>query len=328
MRIDIATENDSKSILELQKVSFHQRGLDYNNMNLKPLVETHEDFFRTFVNYKYLKAIINDIIIGSVRANESNGTCYISRLIVHPNYQRKGIGSKLLLEIEKHFRKTVKRFELFTGESNRKSISIYKNLGYTVNRRSDDYEVPIVFLEKNNIDLNEFVICNADVSEERHQNAIKTLVKEYFNWGNSISIEKYSYNFDIESMYAEFIEELPKYTYPDGLLKLIEHKNEFIGIGGFKKINETTCELKRMYIQQKYRGNKLGERLLLSLIENAEEYGYEEMRLESARFMINGYALYSQNGFKEIEIYSDVESPKEYQSIIYCMNRKLWPKKK
>ena len=328
MRIEIAIENDSKSILELQKVSFHQRGLDYNNMNLIPLVETHGDFSKTFINYKYLKAIINDIIIGSVRANESNGTCYISRLIVHPNYQRKGIGSKLLLEIEKHFREKVKRFELFTGESNRKSISIYKNLGYTVNRRSDDYEVPIVYLGKNSIDLNEFVICNADVSEKRYQSAIKILVKEYFNWGNSITIEKHNYNFDIESMYAKFIEELPMYTYPDGLLKLIEYKSKYIGIGGFKKINETTCELKRMYIQQKYRGNKIGKLLLLNLIENAEGYGYEEMRLESARFMINGYALYSQNGFEEIEIYSDVESPKEYQSIIYCMKRKLWPIKK
>lgn len=148
MQIETATENDVESILKLQKAAFHQRGLDCNNLNLRPLVETLDDLSKAFLKHKYLKASINHRIVGSVRACESEGTCYISRLIVYPEYQRKGIGSKLLLEIEKHFRKTVQRYELFTGESNKKSISIYKKLGYTVFRRSDDYEVPIVYLEK------------------------------------------------------------------------------------------------------------------------------------------------------------------------------------
>jgi GNAT superfamily N-acetyltransferase len=180
-------------------------------------------------------------------------------------------------------------------------------------------------LEKNRIDLNDFPICIADVIQVEHRIAIQALVKEYFNWGNSISIEKHGYNFDIDSMYTDFVEELPKYTYPDGILKLIEHKGEFIGIGGFKRTNDTVCELKRMFIRESYRGKNLGEQLLRSLVKTAEEYGYEEMRLESARFMINAHALYSSHGFNEIEIYQEVESPKEYQSIIYCMKRKLNP---
>lgn len=93
---------------------------------------------------------------------ESNGTCYISRLIVHPEYQGKGIGSKLMLEIEGYFRNKARRFELFTGESNKKSISIYKNLGYSVLRRSEDYEVPIVYLEKYRIDSADISNFTAD----------------------------------------------------------------------------------------------------------------------------------------------------------------------
>ncbi|MFP4416723.1 MAG: GNAT family N-acetyltransferase, partial [Chitinispirillaceae bacterium] len=118
------------------------------------------------------------------------------------------------------------------------------------------------------------------------------------------------------------------YTYPDGILNFIEHKGKYIGIGGFKRINENTCELKRMFIREKYRGNNLGERLLRNLIKIAEEYGYSKMRLESAQFMINAHALYLSNGFKEIDIYQEVESPEQYQSIIYCMERQLKPNRK
>jgi ribosomal protein S18 acetylase RimI-like enzyme len=327
MQIETAIVNDIKSILNLQKLAFYQRGLDCNNMNLKPLVESLDEFTLSFHDFKYIKATIDNVLVGSARANELNGTCYISRLFVHPEYQGKGIGSKLLLEIEKHFRQKVKRFELFTGETNKKSISIYKNLGYSVFRRSDDYEVPIVFLEKNCIHPNIFTICSADIFQDTHRTAINTLVKEYFNWGNCISIEKHGFDFDIKSMYSEFLNELPEYTYPNGVLNLIEYNEEFIGIGGFKRVNGTICELKRIFIREKYRGINLGERLLHTLIKTAEEYGYEEMQLESAKFMINARALYSSNGFKEIDIYQGVESPKEYQSIIYCMRRKLKPEK-
>ena len=39
-------------------------------------------------------------IIGSVRAYQENGTVYIGKLMVYPKMQKKGIGTKLLLEIE------------------------------------------------------------------------------------------------------------------------------------------------------------------------------------------------------------------------------------
>ena len=81
-----------------------------------------------------------------------------------------------------------------------------------------------------------------------------------------------------------------------------------------------------MYIRENYRGNGLGKKLLVTIIEKAEDYGFAEMLLESARFMINAGALYRSQGFKEIEIYQGVESPEKYLSIIYCMKKKLNPK--
>ena len=66
-----------------------------------------------------LKLINNNIIIGSVRAYEENNCVFIGKLIVHPEYQNKGYGTKLLLEIETYFK--CKVFKLFTSLKSNKN---------------------------------------------------------------------------------------------------------------------------------------------------------------------------------------------------------------
>ncbi|MFL8936715.1 GNAT family N-acetyltransferase [Rossellomorea oryzaecorticis] len=43
-------------------------------------------------------------IIGSVRAREYNGTCHITKLMVHPDFQGIGFGKELMTAIEKVLR--------------------------------------------------------------------------------------------------------------------------------------------------------------------------------------------------------------------------------
>jgi len=91
------------------------------------------EIIKEFDDQLFLKGTINDTIIGSVRAYVKNGSCFIGRLIVHPNYQNKGIGTKLMCEIEKRFDNT-NRFELFTGYKSEQNIRFYENLGYNIIR--------------------------------------------------------------------------------------------------------------------------------------------------------------------------------------------------
>ena len=95
-----------------------------------------------------IKAVESGKIIGSVRAYHENGTCYIGKLIVHPDYQNRGIGSKLMRAVEKEFRQ-IERFELFTGCNSKKNLYLYKKLGFSVFRKKRvSPKLNLAYLEK------------------------------------------------------------------------------------------------------------------------------------------------------------------------------------
>jgi GNAT superfamily N-acetyltransferase len=96
----------------------------------------------------FLKAVCADKIVGSVRATLDSGTCQVGRLIVHPDYQGKGIGTLLMDRIETAF-PYAERFELFTGIKSINNIQLYQRLGYREYRQEDlSPNVRSVFMEK------------------------------------------------------------------------------------------------------------------------------------------------------------------------------------
>ncbi|MDD6060451.1 MAG: GNAT family N-acetyltransferase [Ruminococcus sp.] len=89
----------------------------------------------------------NNRIIGSVRAKELDGTVYIGKLMVHPDYRRRGFASRLMSEIENHFPN--KRYELFTSTRSIDNIRLYTRLGYKIfDSKVIDDELEFVFMEK------------------------------------------------------------------------------------------------------------------------------------------------------------------------------------
>jgi ribosomal protein S18 acetylase RimI-like enzyme len=78
-----------------------------------------------------LKAVEGNKIVGSVRAKLVENICHIGRLIVHPDFQGQGIGSKLLREVEEHFSQAF-HYELFTGSKSERNIRFYVRNDYEV----------------------------------------------------------------------------------------------------------------------------------------------------------------------------------------------------
>jgi ribosomal protein S18 acetylase RimI-like enzyme len=143
-----ALSKDAAVILELQKLAYQSEAQLYNDYCIPPLMQTLEELRSDFAGKIFLKAEIKDKIIGSVRGYQAGDTCYIERLIVHPNNQGQGIGAALMNQIEACF-VPVQRFELFTGHKSDRNIHLYKRLGYMVFKSEEiNKNLSFIFMEK------------------------------------------------------------------------------------------------------------------------------------------------------------------------------------
>jgi len=142
-------KKELEEILALQKLSYQSEAELNNDFNIPPLTQTLEEIRAEFEQATFLKVTDGEKIIGSVRAHEEDGTCHIGRLIVHPDFQNRGIGSRLLKAIEEKF--NCKRYELFTGERSERNLYLYKKFGYReFKRMALNEKTTLVFLEKFN----------------------------------------------------------------------------------------------------------------------------------------------------------------------------------
>lgn len=150
MNIEIIQANldDAQEILTLQQLAYEKEARLCNDWNIPPLIQTLPELQQEFDTSVFVKAILGGRIIGSVRGKTESDTCLIDRHIVHPEFQRKGIGTSLMQSIEV-LCPSAKRFELFTGTMNTDNIRLYERLGYTAYRQDDSTpQARIVFMEK------------------------------------------------------------------------------------------------------------------------------------------------------------------------------------
>lgn len=145
-----AKEKDLQEILDLQYLAYQSEAALFGSKDIPPLKQTLDEVIDEFNKGIILKMINSvNVIIGSVRAKEDNGTVYIGKLMVHPEYRHKGYGSKLLEEIEYYFPQ--KRYELFTSTKSKDNIRLYQKMGYKIfDTKAVSEELHFVYMEKKN----------------------------------------------------------------------------------------------------------------------------------------------------------------------------------
>ena len=143
-----AEKGDLQKILDLQYIAYQSEARLFKNQDIPPLKQTLADVEKEYQKGIILKALDEDkSIIGSVRAFCDNGTVYIGKLMVHPSKQGQGIGTKLLIEMEKQYPK--QRYELFTSTKSEKNIVLYQKLGYKIfDEKKVTEELRFVYMEK------------------------------------------------------------------------------------------------------------------------------------------------------------------------------------
>jgi ribosomal protein S18 acetylase RimI-like enzyme len=148
-----ADKSDAPEILALQKIAYQSEAELYGDDSLPALQQSLEDLKNDFERMPqregtvlgargaqdsritdsdriiFLKAVVNGKIIGSIRGYAMDDTAYLSRLNVHPYFRRRGIGRRLLDEIEQVFPQ-VSRFETKTGHQSKRNLYQLGKRGY------------------------------------------------------------------------------------------------------------------------------------------------------------------------------------------------------
>ncbi len=150
MKIVQAEFEDLPEILALQRVAYRSEAEILKNDAIPPLTQTLEEVQKEFQKGVFLKVQEeNDSrIIGSVRGWVTENTLYIGKLMVHPDFQRRGIGTRLLREIET-FAPSHARSELFTSTKSVQNLKLYENTGFVPFREAQAAPgLTFVYLEK------------------------------------------------------------------------------------------------------------------------------------------------------------------------------------
>ena len=134
--IERAGVADAGEILTVQRAAYLTEAQLYGDPFIQPLVESL-DQLRTLLKGDtiILKATREGRLVGSVRATVQEQTCLIGRLVVVPDLQGEGIGTRLMEAVETEVAGSVTSLVLFTGHLSAGNLKLYKRLGYVEYRR-------------------------------------------------------------------------------------------------------------------------------------------------------------------------------------------------
>jgi ribosomal protein S18 acetylase RimI-like enzyme len=127
--------------------------------------------------------------------------------------------------------------------------------------------------------------------------AVRALIEEYCRW------------IDMDLAFQEIDGELDglpgDYAPPGGVLLLARMDGTPVGVAAYRRLDEGTCEMKRLYVQAQARGQGLSRSLVTTLMAHAARAGYREMRLDTLPKMGAAQRLYESLGFRDIAPYYD-----------------------
>lgn len=130
---------------------------------------------------------------------------------------------------------------------------------------------------------------------------------EHFDIASQL-LREYEQSLGLDLCFQGFETELAtlpgKYAPPRGSLLLAFVNDTPAGIIAMRPIDDSVCEMKRLYVRPSARGRNLGRELIERIMTEARAAGYAKMRLDTLPGkMDHAIALYREFGFYEIPAY-------------------------
>ena len=113
---------------------------------------------------------------------------------------------------------------------------------------------------------------------------------------------EYQRSLNVDLCFQDFEHELAtlpgEYAPPFGRLLLLYEEEDLAGCVALRKIDDETCEMKRLYVRPDFRGRQLGKGLAEAVIEESRVIGYKKMKLDTLPIMTAAITMYRSLGFK------------------------------
>lgn len=145
-----------------------------------------------------------------------------------------------------------------------------------------------------------------------------TLSQEYVSWMIS-EIKKHYPDLDIneftsEHTYDDIRKKFPgEHVPPRGCLLIAKNEDRVCGCIALGRLSETIGEVRTLFVRPSCRGMGIGKKLVETILENARQFGYKHVRLDTLGFMHNALKLYRSYGFEDIPPYIDLsDNLKQY----------------
>ena len=128
-----------------------------------------------------------------------------------------------------------------------------------------------------------------------HYAHARRLFEDYQRWlGIDLSFQNFTKELDqISTIYGP----------PSGTLLLIKADDRYVGCVGLRLLEGNLAEMKRMYLEEAFRGRGVGRALTKECISAARGLGYSAIRLDTIPRLNIALTIYRELGFVEITPY-------------------------
>jgi GNAT superfamily N-acetyltransferase len=152
---------------------------------------------------------------------------------------------------------------------------------------------------------------------------VRALFREFVTWHLERNKEDIALLGDyFGEAFEEELRSLPgKYAPPKGRLLLAYCDGRPAGCVALRKIDELSCEMKRMFVNTGFHGKGVGRVLAAAIINAGRAAGYKTMKLDTSFRQTEAQSLYKSMGFVKTKAY--YEMSKKVEDWLVFMELKL-----
>jgi GNAT superfamily N-acetyltransferase len=145
-------------------------------------------------------------------------------------------------------------------------------------------------------------------SEDADYDAFGDLIREYWGWLQARYLDVSAFIDNVaghQALDAELADVRKTYGPPAGKLLLARRDGEVSGGVAYRDFHDGSCEMKRMFVPERFQGQGTGRALCRALIDEATADGYRLMRLDTGFRNTGAMVMYESLGFRECPAYRD-----------------------